>query len=85
MPKYHWLPFLLECISGSRVLSLFLVAMGAAIKVASTAVPVFRTKPRLVKISLTVARIFSVSLCFSSRCLKRRVVDSSGRRDSSGS
>src|SRR5659263_644959 len=57
MPKYHWLPFLLECMSGSRALSLFLVEVGAAIKVASTTVPVLRSNPRWLSNSLTVARI----------------------------
>ena len=31
MPKCHWLPFLVWCISGSRALSWFLVELGAAI------------------------------------------------------
>ena len=37
MPKCHWLPFLVGCMSGSRALSRFFVEGGAAIKVASTA------------------------------------------------
>jgi hypothetical protein len=40
MPKYHWLPFLVWCISGSRALALFLVEDGALMMVASTIVPV---------------------------------------------
>ena len=39
MPKYHWLPFLVWCISGSRSPEAFLVELGAAISVASTTVP----------------------------------------------
>src|SRR5437660_6948685 len=39
MPKYHWLPFLVWCISGSRALSAFLVEDGALMIVASTIVP----------------------------------------------
>src|SRR5450756_1629357 len=42
IPKYHWLPFLVWCISGSRCFSLFLVEDGAAISVASTNVPYIR-------------------------------------------
>ena len=30
IPKYHWLPFLVWCISGSRSLLAFLVEEGAA-------------------------------------------------------
>ena len=54
MPKYHWLPFLLECISGSRDLSLFLVKVGAAVNVASTTVPALSSKPRWDSSALTV-------------------------------
>ncbi len=45
MPKCHWLPFLVWCISGSRASSLFFVEGGAAIRVASTIVPFFIIKP----------------------------------------
>src|SRR5271170_6717454 len=38
IPKCHWLPFLVWCISGSRAFSLFLVEAGAAMIVASTMV-----------------------------------------------
>ncbi len=55
MPKCHSLPFWLECISGSRFLSLFFVELGAAIKVASTAVPALSSKPWAASRSLTVA------------------------------
>ena len=46
IPKYHWLPFLVWCISGSRCFSWFLVEGGAAISVASTNVPSRSNKPR---------------------------------------
>src|SRR3954465_6317950 len=39
MPKYHWLPFFVWCISGSRCPVLFLVELGAAMIVASTIIP----------------------------------------------
>src|ERR1051325_11255103 len=35
-PLHHWLPFLVWCISGSRLCCLFLVEGGAAMIVAST-------------------------------------------------
>ena len=57
MPKCHWLPFLLECISGSRILSLFLVELGAGTKVASTTVPALSSRPRWLSSSLTVTKI----------------------------
>ena len=44
MPKYHCLDFWLECTPGSLFLSLFLVERGAAISVASTAVPALSSK-----------------------------------------
>ena len=85
IPKYHWLPFWLECNSGSHALSLFLVEVGAAIRVASTTVPVVNSKPRCVSRSLTTARICSDSLCFSRRWRNPRMVLSSGRRANSSS
>ena len=45
MPKYHWLPFLVWCISGSRALAAFLVEEGALMIVASTIVPVAILSP----------------------------------------
>jgi hypothetical protein len=47
MPKCHWLPFLVWCISGSRSPLLFLVELGAAISVASTTVPLLSSNPWL--------------------------------------
>jgi len=45
IPKYHWLPFLVWCISGSRSFFLFLVELGSAIKVASMIVQCFMAIP----------------------------------------
>jgi hypothetical protein len=56
MPKCHWLPFLVWCISGSRCPWSFLVELGAAIKVASTTVPVLSIRPRSINPALTVAQ-----------------------------
>ena len=80
IPKCRWLPFLLECISGSRALPLFFVEVDAAIKVASTAVPTLSSKPLLTSKALTVASICSASLCSSNPWRKRRIVLSSGSR-----
>jgi hypothetical protein len=46
MPKCHWLPFFVWCISGSRSPVLFLVELSAAIRVASTMVPWRIKSPR---------------------------------------
>ena len=54
MPKCHRLPFLVWCISGSRSPVLFLVELGAAISVASTAVPVLSIRPLAIKVALIV-------------------------------
>jgi hypothetical protein len=40
-PKFHWLPFLVWCISGSRSPLAFLVDEGAWMMLASTIVPVW--------------------------------------------
>lgn len=39
IPKYHWVPFLVDFISGSRCFDSFFVEVGAWIMVASTIVP----------------------------------------------
>ena len=54
MTKCHRLPFLVWCISGSRSTMLFLVELGAAISVASTAVPVLSIRPLAIKVALIV-------------------------------
>src|SRR5438309_4795751 len=56
IPKYHWLPFLVWCISGSRCCSRFLVDVGACRMVASTIVPVVMRTPRACKCRLTCLR-----------------------------
>jgi hypothetical protein len=80
MPKYHWLPFFVWCISGSRSPLAFLVELGAAISVASTTVPARSIKPLLRSVSLIEASICAASLCLSNRWRNRRIVLSSGRR-----
>lgn len=61
-------------IPGSRSPLLFLVELGAGIKVASTAVPLLNITPLELSRSLTVCRICTTSLCFSSTCRNRRIV-----------
>jgi hypothetical protein len=39
IPKYHWLPFFVDNIAGSRAFASFLVDHGASMIVASTNVP----------------------------------------------
>src|SRR4051794_31595931 len=53
IPKCHWLPFLVWCISGSRALLLFFVEGGAAMMVASTIVPWRISNPRSSSIAPT--------------------------------
>jgi hypothetical protein len=57
MPKCHWLPFLVWCISGSRSPLLLLVELRAAISVASTTLPLLRSKPLVTSLALTLAGI----------------------------
>src|SRR5262252_8415047 len=45
IPKYHWFPFFVWCISGSRAFSAFFVEDGALMIVASTIVPVATFSP----------------------------------------
>jgi hypothetical protein len=91
MPKCHWLPFLVWCICGSRSPLLFLVELGAAIRVASTTVPVLSIKPFLVRVTLMAAMIWMLSWLSSSKWRglgvlpNRRMVDSSGKRIIPGS
>ncbi len=46
IPKCHWFPFLVRCISGSRALLSFPVDDGAEMMVASTMLPFFSKTPR---------------------------------------
>ena len=59
---------------------MFFVELGAAMSVASTALPSLSIKPWLLSNSLTVAKMVSASLCFSSRWRNRSMVLSSGMR-----
>src|SRR3990167_4990752 len=56
-PSHYWLPFFTWCISGSRSPLAFLVELGAAIKVASMAVPFLSSRPLAASVLLTVASI----------------------------
>ena len=56
IPKNHWFPFLVWCISGSRVPVRFSVELGARAMVASTAVPWRRRRPFASRTALIVAR-----------------------------
>jgi hypothetical protein len=55
--KCHWFHFLVWCISGPRSPLLFLVELGAAIKVASMAVPFLSSRPLAANVLLPVASI----------------------------
>ena len=65
--KVPLLAYPVWCISGSRVLSLFLVELGAAMMVASTMVPPHSFKPLDNSSSPTLAKMASPSLWVSSR------------------
>src|SRR3954451_23420644 len=78
MPKYHWLPFFDDDISGSRFCSLFFVEGDAAISVASTIVPPRSISPLASRCSATAAKIAFVRAWRSSRWRKLRIVVSSG-------
>lgn len=78
MPKYHWLPFLVWCMSGSRALASFLTDGGAAIIVASAIVPSRTISPAAVSLPLTASNSFFVKPCCSRRCLNCNTVVPSG-------
>ena len=78
IPKCHWLPFFVWCISGSLALSLFFVEGGAAMIVASTMVPRDTFRPFASRYSHTRWNIRSPSACASSRCRNLHTVVSSG-------
>src|SRR5215472_3003335 len=67
IPKYHWLPFFVWCIAGSRALSAFLVEDGALMIVASTIVPVATFSPFAAKCCCTSSNSGRPRLCSSSR------------------
>jgi hypothetical protein len=78
MPKYHWLPFFDERISGSRFCAPFFVDGDAAISVASTMVPPRSSAPRASRSSETAANTAFVNSWRSKRCWKFKMVVSSG-------
>ena len=78
IPKCHWLPFLVWCISGSRALLLFLVEGGAAMIVASTMVPWRINRPRSSSIAPTSSNSARVRSCSSSQWRKFSTVVASG-------
>src|SRR6202007_2856624 len=71
IPKYHWLPFFVWCISGSRALSAFLVEDGALMIVASTIVPAGTFIPLATKCRCTSSNIGRPRSCGSGRGLRR--------------
>src|SRR3954447_22772934 len=78
IPKCHWLPFLVWCISGSRALLLFLVEGGAAMIVASTIVPWRISNPRSSSIAPISSNSARVRSCCSSQWRKFSTVVASG-------
>src|SRR5436309_10828808 len=78
MPKYHWFPFFVWCISGSRAFSAFLVEDGALMIVASTIVPVATFSPFAARCRCTSSNSCWPRSCVSSRWRKRHTVVSSG-------
>src|SRR5262249_4195829 len=85
IPKYHVFPLRVCFISGSRACATFFVELGAAMIVASTIVPLWRSNRFAVSSSLTVSKIAAVRWCSSSRWRKRRIVVSSGTTSSPSS
>ncbi len=67
IPNYHWLPFLVWCISGSRVPVAFFVDDGTALIMASTIEPPHMIQPWVSKISFYEASSFSPRSWASSR------------------
>ena len=78
IPKNHWLPFFVWCISLSCFLSLFLVEEGAVISVASTIAPSRRNNSRSVGWALIAFKMDSVRWCSSSRWRNLSSVVASG-------
>jgi hypothetical protein len=79
--KYDQMPFLADVVSGSRSPPVFMVELGAAIQVASTAVPVvIIIRPLACKMSLTSRRKSVAGSCLSGRWRNLRIVVSSGSR-----
>src|SRR5713101_3322258 len=78
MPKYHCWPFLVWCISGSRVPEAFFVDDGAAMIVASTMVPVLTVRPWARRWRPTASKSCWPSPCCSNRFRNLHTVVSSG-------
>ena len=78
IPKYHWFPFLVWRISGSRSPLRFFVDDGAVMMLASTIVPVFNRCPSAPKCALISSNSLSPRPCFSNRWRKFTIVVSSG-------
>src|SRR5215213_6339740 len=87
IPKCHWLPFFVWCISGSRLFCLFLVEGGAAMIVASIILPCRINRPRSSSIAPTSSNSPFVKSCRSvrqplgGRCEAGLVLDSVDERD----
>lgn len=77
-PNRHWVPFFVECISGSHFLSLFLVNLGASMMVAFTIVPPFTICPLATITPFNCFRNSLFSPCSSSKCRNLHSVVSSG-------
>ena len=78
IPKYHWFPLRVWCISGSRALARFLVDEGALMILASTTVPCLNCSPSASRWRLISSSNPLPSAAASSRWRKLRIVVSSG-------
>ena len=58
---------------------LLLLELGASISEAATAVPSLSTSPLAASVAFTASSIFGANSCYSSRCLKRRMLTQLGR------
>lgn len=79
IPKIHSLPFLVRCISGSRLPVLFLVELVAGIMVASTMLPSRNIRPFFSRCLFTSLSSAFPRQCNSRKCRKLRMVVSSGK------
>jgi len=67
IPKNHWFPFFVWCISGSRVRLRFFVELGASMIVASTIVPRHSSTPLPCRWWFTASSSFAANPCRSSK------------------
>ena len=79
IPKCHWFPFFVWCISGSRSPDRFLVDDGASMMLASTMVPSLSRSPCDSRWALISSNSPLPSSWRSRRWRKLRMVVSSGR------